>query len=444
MGTSASRCPADEMMHQMRRQAIRKPCTHSKPSDFYCACRDGDIDYVREHLTEMSIEDVDKLERNGDTAVHVATRNEHKEIVQLLVNAECSRTTLNYCGKMPHEEIKTPEMSKIYERPTSTRFHELNPKTSLETFKPRDQEDVQQPKFAWIQTFENEREIKDYSLNQQTTAMWFQFFNWVSHTFSERLDRDDFHANLFDLESDRDFATFLKDTIQDDDAYKRTREALKKAEMAKDIVPLITLYTSEFGKGKIPFYEILNKQLALVSEDDNKTAHFCDRFICEFNMKSDQLEKRAYAGQTFRGVSMNDSDVEVYEELTINNKKGIIATKTFTSTSKNKKVALKFAKAKRKEHKPVLFVFNIPNPCNTIVSVKNISRYPQEEEVLIIPGNLFRVERVAKNPDLTEIHLEHMNVKISFYKKITQTIKAARQRPSLQENPDTNIRRTKL
>ena len=351
MGTGASKCPADVLMEKQRQKARKKKKTSTESSNFYLACKNGEMDSVKEHLTKMSKEDIDKLEGNGDTALHVATRSGQKDIVKLLLAAQCSTTTLNYDGKMAYEEIETPEMNTVFERMASTRFYDPEPKKSLATFKRSDENDEQKPKFEWIRTFKSDDELKEYSLKQQTTAMWFRFFHRVSHTFSGILNRRDFRADFFDLESDRDFMEFLKLAIRDDDAYQRTIDELKEAEKAKDIVPLIRLYTSEFGGGKTPFYEILNRQLALASEDDGNTAHMCDRFVHEFNMKSDQLEQRAYTGQTFRGASMSNSDLEIYDEPASNGEKVTIATKAFTSTSRKREEALKFAFARNEEQK---------------------------------------------------------------------------------------------
>ncbi len=93
---------------------------------------------------------------------------------------------------------------------------------------------------------------------------------------------------------------------------------------------------------------------------------------------------------------------------------------------------MSFVSATRKEHKPVLFVFNIPNPCYAIFSAADVSQFPYEDEVLIITGNVFRVRHVVKNSNLTEIHLEHMNIKISTFKKLTHIIKAVRQRSNME------------
>ncbi|CAF1063026.1 unnamed protein product [Adineta steineri] len=455
MGTGASTCPADKMMQQKRRQAMKKRYTQSEPSDFYCACRNGDVDYVREHLPQISIEDVDRLEAIGDTALHVATRNDHKEIVKLLLKADCSKITLNHEGKMPHEEIKTPEMKKVYMRPTSTYFHEPDSKTTFDVFQrinrekvqPIDQEQhsklqriteeqVQEQKRDWIQTFKDNDELKQYSLNNKTAAMWWKVFHWASHAFIGSSDGNDYRSDAFDLESDRDFDEFLKKHIENDVAYQRTKEALREADTTKSIVPLIILYTSEYSDGEHKaFYKLLNEQLALASKSDIDTSNFCTRFVYEFDMKSDQLEKRAYTGQTFRGALMSESDIEQYKELTTKGENGVIALRAFTSTSRIRDVAMHFLKPQVGK-KRVLYVFNIPNRSNGIVSVQDISRFPDEEEVLIIPGNLFTISSVRKDEDfdLTEIHLEHINTKVTTFKKLIHTIRAMRQRPKMLEN----------
>ncbi|CAF1193305.1 unnamed protein product [Adineta steineri] len=451
MGTGDSACAGDKLMNQKCQQAMRKKYTQCDPSDFYCACRDGKLDYVREHLPKMSTKDVDKLEGIGDTALHVATRNDHKEIVKLLLKADCSTTTMNHDGKMPHEESKTSEMKNIYMRPNSTYFYDSDPKTTFEVFQRITQEKVQpinqepgsklqhitqeqveEQKRDWIQTFKDDKELKQHSLNEQTAAMWWKVFHWVSHTFSETLNRRDFRADLFDLDSDRDFDEFLKKNIEDGVAYQRTKEALKVADTAKDIVPLITLYTSEYGDDKKAFYQMLNQQLALASENDIDTSHFCKRFVYEFEMKSDQLENRSFTGTTFRGASMYDSDIKIYEELVIKGQNGVIALKTFTSTSRQKKQAMKFA-IKKPGMQRVLYTYNIHNRTHGIVSVKDVSKYPHEDEVLIIPGNLFTISRVRKNEDedLTEIHLEHINTKVSTFKKLRHTVTSMRTRPKM-------------
>ncbi|CAF3072284.1 unnamed protein product [Rotaria socialis] len=446
MGNTTVVSPADRLLQEKRRRAMNKKCATSDPNEFYCAGRDGNIDYVRQNITKMSKKDINYLEGN-DTALHVATRNNHVEVVQLLLNAGISRTIINKYGKMPHEESTSPEMKSLYTRVSTTRFYESNPESCFDTFasediKPnessaqvdtRKKNDTSQKESSsrvdFIKTFENENQLDDYSLNQETAAMWFKFFKWVSRTFSGVLNRADFRSDLFNLESDRDFDEFLKQAAPDNEAYKQTVKALIQAERSNDIVPLITLYTSEYGGEKVPFYDILNNQLALVSGDYGNTAHFCDRFVYEFSMKNDTLAQHAFVGKSYRGIRMSQSTIERYKKLAELGKNGIIATKTFTSTSKIDTEALRFIeKSKNKQERPVLFIFNIWHPCKTIIDVTEVSCYPEEEEVLIIPGNLFRICSVTEKPELTEIRLEQKKINISTFRKIRHTLKAMQEK----------------
>jgi hypothetical protein len=348
---------------------------------------------------------------------------------------------------MPYEESKTPEMENLYRRPASSSyFQDEDHRASVLMLKHRDEEDGQQQTSLWDKTFDNIEERNGDYLNRQTTAMWFKIFHNVSHIFNRILKRSDFRADLFDLKNDRDFLDFVKDAIGNETdyekaEYKKIVEHLAMAERDDELGPLIRLYTSEIGAHKIQFYKLLNRQLALKSENDMNTAHFCDRFVYEFEMKSEQLKKWAFKGTTFRGTPLPASLIESYEKLANDEEKGAILTRTFTSTSKNKMVALDFAKPKVKEQKSVLFIYNIPTRCKTIVSVMKVSDFPKEDEVLIIPGNLFTVSRVVKESDLTEIHLDHITIEVSLFEKLRNTWRAAHQIPNIELKATSNVSR---
>ena len=116
MEIGQNKCPANKMIDRKRRWAKWKKSTPSKASDFYFACRNGNINYVNEHLKTMPMEEI------GTQWVHAATFHDSKGIVQLLLDAKCSPIILNRYSQMPYEEIQIAEMKKLYGRPTLTRF----------------------------------------------------------------------------------------------------------------------------------------------------------------------------------------------------------------------------------------------------------------------------------------------------------------------------------
>jgi hypothetical protein len=56
-----------------------------KPSEFYVACRTGDLTSVERLLNHLSFYDLNRLEPNGNTALHAAAIFGHIEIVRRLV-----------------------------------------------------------------------------------------------------------------------------------------------------------------------------------------------------------------------------------------------------------------------------------------------------------------------------------------------------------------------
>ena len=203
------------------------------------------------------------------------------------------------------------------------------------------------------------------------------------------------------------------------------RDFIKASKELNSVTPLIYLYT----RSDLPFYAELNKKLATIDSNPNGAASVCDRFIREFDLRDAELSKFGFTGVTYRGTTMLESDVQNYRKASEQNPKWIIAPKTFLSTSFDRSEAMKHLPKKIKKGNPLgLMVFHIPVACSTIFAVKDISPYPQECEVLFMPGNLFTITKVTQcGADLTlpEVHLEHVNRNISFFEKLRTTYRAA-------------------
>ncbi|CAF0974251.1 unnamed protein product, partial [Didymodactylos carnosus] len=87
----------------------KPPSTRDLPasnlSDFYVACRNGAVDMVQNHLKTIRIEDMNRLEPNGSTALHAASYNGHTTIVQeILKTDKAIRSTRNRFGFTASDE----------------------------------------------------------------------------------------------------------------------------------------------------------------------------------------------------------------------------------------------------------------------------------------------------------------------------------------------------
>jgi hypothetical protein len=435
MGNSNSKvapCPLDHLLRTKREKAKSIRYTKGKSSDFYFSCADGNVDEVLRVLTDKdspSIDELNKLQPNGSTALHAATYYNHPEIVKLLLEHNCPRVTFNRFGFTAYEEAQTDEMKQLFIRPDSThRFHETNTANTMSLYFPDANVEgvIASQTVDYVQVFQTKSEISEYSLNQQTTAMWLKFYNWFFHTFRTFTERDDLRIDAFDLHNHPDFQQFLKGTISDTNEYSNTMQSVDESRRRNSIEPLIALYTSE----KAGFYRPFNKLLAQSTAHTQISTHLCDRFIIEFYIRRHELKQRAFTGISYRGATMSANDLIVYQHALASQPPGVLGLKAFTSTSRDPLVALNFSfrDPLNEGQNHVLFVFEITEISPTIFGIADISEYQHEDEVLILPGNLFIVTNIQelRNPPLTRVYLRHLNISISFWRKIKQTIRAGK------------------
>jgi ankyrin repeat protein len=93
----------------------------SEVSKFYLACRNGDVEFVKDHLMKLSDikSNVNPFEPTvKSTPLHAACYYGHKEIVQLLLEHECDRSQINCYGLTAYEEAANDEIRQLFKRPT--------------------------------------------------------------------------------------------------------------------------------------------------------------------------------------------------------------------------------------------------------------------------------------------------------------------------------------
>ena len=93
------------------------------PSSLYLACQNNDLILVESCVKEMKYEEIDyQYPPNNETALHIATRNQYKEIIQILLRYGARRSLTNADGQQAHELAKTKEIKDLFKRPHSFRF----------------------------------------------------------------------------------------------------------------------------------------------------------------------------------------------------------------------------------------------------------------------------------------------------------------------------------
>lgn len=88
-------------------------------SEFYSACRNGDVDFVKEYLANHKKipDNLNYLEPNvNSTPLHAASYYGHKEIVELLLEHRFDRSIINGYGLTAFEEAANDEIRNLFKR----------------------------------------------------------------------------------------------------------------------------------------------------------------------------------------------------------------------------------------------------------------------------------------------------------------------------------------
>ena len=258
-----------------------------------------------------------------------------------------------------------------------------------------------------------ERKFVSESINNE--FIWVGFRGVVSRmTLLERLPVCTLHDAVRKIMEDSE----LKTAKNIDKVHSALREALNSS----DVRQFISAYTINSD-----FYIILNKRLSKL----DVSSHVTD-FLVAFISQNDSHETanwplyftsvvlkavtapgsllKSYGGKTYRGITMTKDDLLQY---TINS---IVVQKTFSSSSKNPAVARKFARQSEGGNVTALFTFVLDYSNAVCVDLQDMSAFPEEEEVLILPLSIFIVSNVNRNTadGFTEIELRAFSATASM------------------------------
>ncbi|CAF3331972.1 unnamed protein product [Rotaria socialis] len=320
----------------------------SETSHFYDACRENNISLVDHYLKTMTVEEVDRIEPNGSTALHVAAYRGYDKIVELLIQKGASCSVKNRYNSTPLEEAKTDRIRQLIRR-------RLN----------------------------KNRFVGDY-------------VEWTIPTNDTDCKSHEYFKTLKSYGTDPKFHKligyikrhYLETELHDVDGISIVKEYFDKAINDKDPTYLLTAYTARTG-----FCSALNAHLAqiqpesLTAKENLSRAYYIG--ILAAHPKFDTL---SYIGKVFRSMITTTHDLEKYKIGTR------ILTRSFLSASKQKSIASNFYinQDDTSNRLSVLCVYKIRNK-RTALDIQQVSLYQYEEEVLILPYSAFKITKIHPN-----------------------------------------------
>lgn len=318
-------------------------------SEFYHACRNGELAKVQSLLESMSKDEIDRMEPNGSTALHAAAYYGHGDIVRVLLEKGAARKQNNKYGKTPEQEAKTPDIVQI--------FHSMT--NELDSY--------------WI--------ISDafgaISYNRR-----FYSFNHGPPSLSSVAQK---LLNVQELRDGGEATSYIRDM------FKRSLEN-------NDITMLVRAYTMESSFYKI-LAETLKSHNALTDEERENPPWFCAyaRLLASDDPK---LRPYQWIGETYRGMS-----VSKYSLTRIQIGK-MIMNKALLSTTQIRQMAEAFGKRMSGKNESQLLICKlIINDPRAALDITKLSQCPAEQEILILPCKTFEITGIERHANFIEVTL---------------------------------------
>lgn len=395
--------------NQSTNDCVTNTDTHSNtPSEFYLACRNGDIEKVEQMLTQMNIGNINRLEPNRSTALHAASFYGHINIVQKLLANGAKPWIINRHGMTAYEEAANDEIRLLFHRPLRTdrnRFADDDSKDScLELIS---------------------RKTIEENTSSNIPNGWINGYKYAGKDFENKGIKLIVRAQitkyyLTSIQRSTDFARELRRILirsvpSDHPAYTTACFLFDEYCSHNNIDYLIRLYTLETN-----FYGALRSDVEI--------------FTVEIYSQLKTLKDRFFQGQSYRGLSMATKDIEEYK-WAVQNQDTLIEMKTLSSTSVDPNVAYGFScgfKTNDCNLHRVVCELQFDNYCSTAIDLRRhadkqlscLSAYENEAEVLVLPGTLFKVHEVRQEKDtrLYTITLRNVYVPLTVIEQALQEL----------------------
>ncbi|CAF1197971.1 unnamed protein product [Rotaria sordida] len=341
--------------------------TAPKPSKFYFACRNNDIDTVTSLLPTITLEGINQIEPNGSTALHAAAYYGNKEIVKLLLSKGTQRMIKNVHGNTPYDEAKTGDIKKLFQRVEASGSEPRNRFAG-----------VKGPSYEWIFVKSDPSSYASFNRESLWKCQNDEEFDRLCRGIQQYYINE--NGPLADVKHIESVRLFIDTAIKNNDPTQ-----------------VVRAYTAETG-----FYHRVNTDLAQIPTHWSGTKH--ERNIASIMVFHPVLQGFSFTGETYRGMSMSLEDLKDYVI------DSIFMNKTFLSTSKERTRAELFAEPNGSSAVISVVCKYLIKRTGTALAIEEISEYPLEKEVLILPYASFKVKNIRKSSGkagvVTEIDVE--------------------------------------
>ncbi|UJR18917.1 hypothetical protein I4U23_022045 [Adineta vaga] len=314
----------------------------------------------------------------NETALHVATRNQHKEIIQMLLAYGARRSLINADGHQPYEFAETKEIEDLFQRPQSNRF--------IFILKSNDTIVADQPRIKCkICSLVNDINFYEWELIDQNATEKSLRFRHELELFTP-MSRNDLKRKLHTIKKG-----YINTRLRDSSLEINTKvlNNLESALHEEEPDYIITAYTICQN-----FSRLLNKDMArnIIHDLNNGCSQFsCDclystedgtKAIMSILFRYDKYRKLSFIGKTYRGIVLSRHLLDHYKV------DSCIMTTTFLSTSTDPNVAKMFSYGEEisdLDKHSYFCIYEITNDKSTAIDISNISEFKYEAEILILP-----------------------------------------------------------
>ena len=381
----------------------------------YSACQNDNLVAVKSCLKKMTLEEINyQHPPKNETTLHIATQKQHKEMIELLLQYGAQSSLKNRDGQLASELAETNEIKDLFKRPQSSRFAfshscsnmirlfkgKLSCKSCLLVTNNTMYEWELVDRNAAQKAVEFRREFQAYSLMDAKI--------WKKKLYS--LNKGYFIAHSHDdhpVKKNQVIRNYFKQALREQNpnyllmAYTSSQEFSSSLNiaMARNVIHALTNGCSQFSC-----------QCLYSTQDTTRT--FSSLFFQHRN-----FEKLAFQGEVYRGIVMPKHKLGHYEV------DSCIITTTLLSTSKKPDVAQNFGSNNISDPITHSFMctYKIINDSHTAIDISHLSRYPGEEEVLILPYSAFLITKIEKEQGRTNISLEEQCLTNIFSKNSPKT-----------------------